>query len=841
MKKNNVFISIIAAAMLLFGIGASAQTQVGTSADLLAAVAAMQTTGGTIQLTGPITVSNADLSDPNAVVSATYTLTLSASSPITIDCGANIITVTGTGTTTSSIIFSVGNNVTITGSGASTITSTANGRINVTNGGKVINTATTSGKAVNAFSGWAIVDAGAYIETQSPNGIALESYNSFTNLITGGTFVASADGAIALSCSGTPGTNNPIANATLIANGKGAIAARSQNGWKLTLTNCTVQTSSTDNTDIALKGEGTGYVVLTSGSLTSTNPNPYNAAATSAALDLTKTINITANPASGYTFVNPGPVTLTVAYTSGASVAGNIYYNYGSAPTGTSAYVANGATVPINSSTTLYANVMTPDGAYSFSPASSFTYTVTNPSGPKLIGSQADLDAAIAAYNADPAGSNPQWQFIADFSVNENLTFSPSATYPVSIDCNGKTISFAGAFTYNIGGALTMNSNILPSTYSSLLRLIGVAKLNITGGTYSINAGSGNGNVIVSPSGLGAGFGTQLNMSNATFTITGTATTRILQTTTADIGVVTANNCIFNVTGGTGAIAFDLNGPCYGTTPTNNVVFEIKNSTMTINGGGKAFNQNPNKVGSAPLVIDGLNLTTTNTAGIFNWNNGAALNYNASVAVKNMTVNGSISDLTKPALPATPGTGVLKFYDYRGYASPVVIAANPAPSGIYTAATVPPSVSFSSGITPKPYDAEVGFIYTTDGSVPTITNGTLIPVSGTVAPTLDVPIKIAAVYYDYATATNVVLANSVATFLYPSVISNVSDENISEKQIFINGNTMYLPKTGNVQIYNVSGQMLLNTVTTDKAIDLSSFMQGIYIVKIGKSIYKVIK
>jgi len=264
---------MVATMLLLCGISANAQTYVSSQAQLVAAVNAMKTSGGSIILKAPYdnSVIGTTTVPGLAIGGAPSAINLSASADITIDCGADCLSVYGNGTSGSTGSLIIGNHITVTSSGPLTIensmsavtSSLSRGTIEVANGGIVMNTSTASGAiAINAGGGRSILDAGGTVMVSAPLGIGIEAHNSYTTMITGGLIVAQGAGATGLVIGGTPGTNQNIAGVDIEVSGTSSVGIYATGGWSAILENDTINTASSNHTDMAIVADaGSGILI----------------------------------------------------------------------------------------------------------------------------------------------------------------------------------------------------------------------------------------------------------------------------------------------------------------------------------------------------------------------------------------------------------------------------------------------------------------------------------------------------------------------------------------------------------------------------------------------------
>ena len=69
--------------------------------------------------------------------------------------------------------------------------------------------------------------------------------------------------------------------------------------------------------------------------------------------------------------------------------------------------------------------------------------------------------------------------------------------------------------------------------------------------------------------------------------------------------------------------------------------------------------------------------------------------------------------------------------------------------------------------------------------------------------------------------------------------TGIATPSIDGTKAYIADNTLYLPESSAVQVFNVGGQLVLNAVGA--TVDVSSLSKGIYIVKAGAATFKVVK
>lgn len=813
MKTFTHLKQIVLVAFCCFSSLAIAQTSV-TSDNFKSTFEAMKVGGGgSIILTEDVVISLG--------AGETYSLSSTVGNVININTQEFKIVASGTGTTADNAILEIGSNVNIEGT-ATVLTNLNRGKISIV-GGSVKSVTTVNGAStLLGNAGWVYISGGTVSmeATGVANAYAVNQQNNFTIELTGGTISAVGDNTRALNLMDGVTPNLAISNVTISATGAGAYGIQSLGGNKLVIgNNVSVTTSSTDNSDVGLFSNGTTSSIVIPSSSTGVSISSsakFMASATGTIIDY-RGLTLSANPLSGAAFTDPTDVTLTASGNESATLgAFKIYYNIGAAPTSTSSTVANGGKVTANQATTkIIASIGEPNANNTVT--YTFTYTVQNASGPKLITSYADLKTAYTASQSASAGTTTEMKLMGNIVVNDNFSMVPDAQHPVTIDPNGFQFQInAGtnkeqAVTF--GGKLTLSGT---GNAQGTIRIYGPGNgaaitvgniFNITGGTYSttgafpiIYAGSGG---VVNPN------TTKIFLSDAVFTTSGTGVTKIVQFQTADGNLISAKNCTFNV-GGANSIAFDLAGPKF---------INIEDCIINMNttgASGVVFKQAPSGYPST-LTIDGLELAMNTAQGkIFE----AGSTKDVSIVIKDM-VNSGDAAVIKP----TTGTGVKKLYDFRGFE----ITALPT-SGSYDNPQMV-TMSLPATVTPDPMDAAGATIrYTIDESAPTATS----------------QVHASAITVNTGLTINAVVEkdgfiSKAFAFVY-DYTTGIDFSTDNEPAIYISDNTLYLPEANQeIQIYNINGQLILDATVQDRTLDVSSLNKGVYLVKVGGLATKLAK
>ncbi|MDP4238252.1 MAG: T9SS type A sorting domain-containing protein [Bacteroidota bacterium] len=800
MKKTNYIRLMLLAIICCLSTTMFAQTQVTDSLSFATALADLQSPTGSTGGTGGVIQLNASL--VLRPWKQTYLLASTATAPIEINTQQFSITVSGTNATADSTILQIGNNMNIHGT-STVLTNLARGIIRIS-GGQISSTTTVSGTTtVAGVAGWVFMSGGTVSinATGVINAYALGVLNNFALVLRGGTISTVGDNTRALSLTDNV-TPTPISGATITATGSGAYAIQSLGANSLTIgDNMTITTSG--GNDAALVGGGaTSKIVIPSTAsnvvITSTIPYKLDNSA-SAVLDLRGPLSISANPVSGTTLATPGNIVLTASGNASMALAG-VYYSFDTNPTTASTNIASGGNAMAASATTTIKASIGKNGIID-SNVFTFVYTVTNPSTTQYISSAAGLLSAYNASKLTPSGTTTQIELTASFPIastdltNGAFTITPDANHPIVLNAKGFTITLAVTSTASIvefGGSLTVTG----TATTGLFIINGSSQNKISGGSYTLNA---NGSIFQTASGGNTKVGGQLLMSNSSFEVAGTSSSaKILNFASGDYLNISATNCNFKVSAA--GIAFNFNGG-------QNISFT--NCILNNLGTAIPFYELP---GNQPqtLTINGLALTMSSGT-VFNWAGSKAIN----TVVKDLTVIGSATS-TKPA---TSGTGVDKFYDFRAFTPTVDVA-----SGNYTTQqTVTPGLTTT---TISPVDAGAAtFVYTLDGTDPILTSLTATPISISTPTTIKMAAKSAdglflgKIYtfpYTFMTTgiTDVDSNNGIS--IYPTVVENTVTVNKIAKHILV---------------VDLAGKMMLEKSNTNY-FDMSNVKSGVYLVKV---------
>jgi len=770
MKKFNFLFCIFTVGMLLWGMGAKAQTQVSNATDLIQAVSDLSATGGTITLVAPfdnsaitgVTIPTTALGIGTANQGAS--ITLQADAPITIDCGANKITVycaNGSSGIVGNLV--IGNNITVTGTGAVTVDNVNKGVLDVTTGGVVENRNTASGGMAVSAAGGRCALTGGTIATYSPNGFALNSTASNSVSITGGTIGINASGATGINLSGTPGTYYDFKNVDIESTASNTTGIHIAGGWSEKLMNITI-----NNTDKAIVADVNSAIVIPSGDGTKINSTtPYSGAGS--IVDFGSSITIIPSIDPSVSVTDPQTITFTATCTnpnvnSGASVAvaapivaSSTSTLFSSAPT--SAIVTANPSATVTAATpTVYAavasigNIAISATNWAFYPNTpkSFTYTIDTGSGDDTGGGDtgggcdgpvttfAELQNAYNCSQSGPAGTTTI-EITKYFAITSDFTMNPSSDHPVVINMDtsfvtnpGTNTTFEGALTintpvYNAGGTtilkyalivggnttfgpgLIFNDNVAGGNNPGI-ELESNATLTINGGTYTTsNQGSLIYLSVTSSAGTTSTGGSTLIINDGVFNVdysstTASANIRAIQTASNNNNI-TINGGTFNV-GLSGRVIY-INGGSGTKAAVNGGTFTVKSNAASffasVNSGSATNNT---------VEIDG---------GTFDVGSGIfmGLGQNNSLTTTNNFVIKAADNITATTIfnntSTYTGSANQKYYDFRGY----LLAPSVAPGVI--AAPVSVTLSLSASATPDPVDAagltiDNTYYYVTDAS-----------------------------------------------------------------------------------------------------------------------------
>ena len=851
MKKINFLFSLITATMLLWGIGASAQVSLpagSTFADLTNAITSLAGTGGTIQLGGNLTVTTAD-----ATGGADVETLLSSSMPVTIDCGPYQIISSGTGSSGTSLKLTVGNNITVTGVGAPATVATgvtknvlintvSNGRVHVKNGGKV---SATGDVAINGYAGRLSMEPGALVEINSADGVAIRSTQNFTVWLYGGTLKATGVNAKALYIAGNPSTHSTIKDVAFIADGAGATAIHVNAGSYILTGSTTVTTTSAAKTDIGLYATGGGKIVMVSG-VVSSEGTPYgiDAAAGSAVYDLTKTMTITATPDGSLPVTAGTLVTLTAEYNDGSLVAAPVYYPLGATqadPTSGSSTVANNGTVTVNDDGILTVGCIIPGINYTSSgyatstslvtttsPASSvpspfpsFEYEVDGGgSGPVFnpnVHNEAELVAGVAYLKTNGGGTlylaqpftnsvgltQPTNTLMLGYASGTAFPFtkvdlSSDASNPIVIDCGAYGIQVNG---YGGSGTWDGNSTTAANTY---ILSIG-ANVTVKGSAATLMSINNRGNIEV------ANGGTVLSTGNIAVNNTlGRLITRPgswVENSAGGIAVQNPQNYTLFLRGGT----IKASG-------TNAVAIKCNTNPGTANEVNNGITIIAEGSGATGIFMGSANLASASASTFTNATIKTSSPDNSDVAIDNTGTGAIINAPTNINITSSriyTGTNTAWLSRIRN------IAADPDAGSYGSAQNISLEATDNDGAT-----ASEDVYYGIDVLPATLYN------SASVSITTPVVLN---------TKTTVTEGSNTFTTIR-SFAYDVSTGIVAPSlggEAYIAGNILYLPSAGSVQVYNVGGQLVLNT--SGATIDISSLNKGIYIVKAESAAFKVAK
>ncbi len=833
MKKINL-LSIVTVIMLLWSMNMNAQMEVGTFTEFDAALTTLKGTpgGGSILLKNNITI---DIAKDDV-----YSLSSIAGNPITIQTDTFTITANGNNAgldiASTNAILEVGDNMKITG-GATLLTPLGRATIKVI-GGEIACVAVEFDRTTNLLVPAAIYSTGGgriwvtdgIVSVFVPAGLAANKVNAnpfaiYVNnymdlTIEGGTISGGGKAGVRTIRVGTNSTAN-ISGASISIDDLGGIAVLCNGSSIMKIGSNTAVTASGSSTALNSDGASTALVINRNASnvtIIATAGKSYVSSTSGGLFDL-RDLALVITPSVAdpgfYTFPTPSTVAVTATGASATEAPPYFYYNIGNSPVASPTSVSGNqvagasSTIGINFTDT-YLKIRLGKGNWIDDVEIPLHYKVTTVSSTVYV---AGFNQLVAAYEASQTG-NPRTTNIelSDTVLMKNTSFSmiPAANYPVVLNTGGKYIELNGtsntSHVYQFGGSLTVSG---ASNANGLFFVNGSSLIEFTGGSYTVN---GNGVIFQTNTG-GTGKTTGiLRLSNASFEANGTTNAAgIIKFNSSDYKEFTATNCNFKVS--SAGVSFYYKGA---TTLANGYgKFEINGGSLNNLGTGDAFVLGS---GNQPMTvtINGLNLTMA-SGNVFG-------NY---VGSKTMTVVIKDLQITGNASVAKPGTGgdaaTNKFYDFRSF------SINPTPgAGAIASAT---NVTLASVDAGTGVDATGAIVrYTTDGSEPTATSSQYLAAVSVIP---NQTIKVAVEKDGFI--------GKSYSFAYP-LATNIEKAAIDASIAYISGNTLYLPEVNqSVQIFNISGQLILNTSANGCTIDVSDLNKGIYIVKVGKSAFKVAK
>jgi len=886
MKRFNFLFSLMATMMLLWGGSAKAQLTASTEAELMSAMSTLQATsgGGTITLTANISINSMTSSYATSAGTVDKVILSSvAGNPITIDCSTFRIEVAGSGTwdgnNNSSAgarsILSIGEYVTVKGTGGAgtgtgpiaapytVLVVPNNATLEVTSGGKIINTATANGVAVSS-RGRTIIRDGALVRTESNGGIAVET-STYGIMVAGGTIEAVGNSVVALQYGGPSGTPHVICSgAQVSAEGKGAV------GIKVTVATANIitiglpapavppsatagaiiTTSSPDNSDIAVQSVGSN-VGVNAGSVSITASKIYDGPDDAW---LARVSTITASPDAG---TMPLPTDIALS----SSPAGDIYYGIDVDPTNlydsatpTLVNMADDGT--LNTKTTI-----TDADNNTFTTTHSFAYVNGEIPEPPEPG-DCPTEVTVTSFQDTPEGDQGLKTIYecsqtgdartttitlgANITLDAGFTMNPADDHPVKLVTTGFTLITGTTGTTTLQGALTIVSestatnNILPinlkgnttfgegltitssnSATTNTMPVIDMTanniKLTIDGGTYS-----GTQNIFIRLSNPG-----ELDINDGKFDIghTTTSGTNInnyaIPIRTNATSTITIYNGTFDVGAG-GRVVYIGQG--------NNSIVTIKDGDFTVdsNGGSMIGGLASGSSNGNSIIVEG---------GIFDVGIGTLLGLggNGSTSYSNSFIMKAADKIIATNLFSNnstyTGAGNQKYYDLRP--DNITATANEDIDNVTVLVTL--------GV--KNYDVPT-FWYS---GVDLLKASSSLPTEAMQYDGTPIPVSPGETLYVYTAGGNVT-GVAEAAFSYDDlaieagIITGITTPSIDAAKVYIEGSTLYLPESGSaVQVYNVSGQLVLNAVATGATVDVSSLGKGVYVVKTGSAAFKVVK
>lgn len=349
-------------------------------------------------------------------------------------------------------------------------------------------------------------------------------------------------------------------------------------------------------------------------------------------------------------------------------------------------------------------------------------------------------------------------------------------------------------------------------------------------------------------------------------------------------GGTVINTCLANgvaVNASAGRSVVDDGGTIMTTSP-NGIGMKCGNSFTTIINGGEI---SAGADGATALLLDGtpgtnyainnvyIHAVGTDVVGLKTQNGWSVILYN--VVVETSSTDGSDIGIMVTGggggqsggvvlLPESPEETATLVYAATPYVAtnlasvidmnnmPITITANPAagkisiPSDVVLTAKyadgTPVAASIVTSMDDIALSLPAGGVFP-DGVFPSDNNA---PVTVSDAGTLNAAVCVVSTY-GTKPATPPDVSDGIPSQLLGSTsftytgggtgIPNISADNTNA---YIADNVLFTP-AGKIQLYGVSGQLILDTVATGTGIDVSTLAKGVYIVKAGALAYKVVK
>ncbi|MCL2649762.1 MAG: T9SS type A sorting domain-containing protein [Candidatus Azobacteroides sp.] len=819
MKKKNFLFSLVTATMLLWGMNVSAQTQVADFAGFDAAFQTMKTSGGgTIELTDNITINI----DQNSV----YDLSSDAADPIIINTGTFTINASTTATGTvdaNNAILQIGDNVII--NGKATVITIPNKTIVKVIGGEVNCSGATASRTISTDGGGKIWITGGKVtmdatDSSVGNPFAIYTNNYMVLTIEGGTISGKGKAGVRTVRVGTSSTAT-ISGADISIDDLGGFAIFAGTSGQITIGSNTTVTAS--GTSYALNADAAGSVVVISRdavntTITAPANRSYYSTNSGGVFDL-RDLALVVTPSVAdpgiYTFPTPGTITVTATGASATQAPPYFFYTIGNAPvasptTGSANQQAVATnTIGINFSDT-YLKIRFGKGAWIDDAEIPLHYQVTTLSSIVYVSTLAELQAAYDASQLKPAGTTTDIELSAAITIPTTFTMTPDADHPINLNLATFNITLTGGSNTVIntfGGSLTVKG----TNTSTLFLINGSPIMNFTGGSYTVNA---NSSIFRTETGGTAKTNAILRLSNSTFAASGTgATAGILNMLSGDFKEFTATDCTFNVRATSTAFIFHGGG-----TTAAPAMYTINNCTLNNSGTASVFTLGSgSSTKPMTVTIDGLNLTMA-SGNVFG---ASATTGDVITVIKKLDVTGA-AVVSKPS-----GTAASKFYDFRPF-SIIPTVADVSGQLMLT-------LTLKTDLSIPPIDANSVSIYYNKG------DGTLKLAAADKPYTAPTPVSLGETYYFFVSQDGYYGTVSDPLAI-TGELTGITTPSIDAANAYIAGGTLYLPESGSaVQVYNVSGQLVLDAVATGATVDVSSLSRGIYIVKAGAATFKVVK
>jgi len=463
------------------------------------------------------------------------------------------------------------------------------------------------------------------------------------------------------------------------------------------------------------------------------------------------------------------------------------------------------------------------------------------------------LLCGMSAYAQTDLTANSQASLIS--AVNA-LKTSGGGTITLTPPFTNASISVSAGYTIDPSTTLLLGSSVDLESDSNNKITIECGTNNIT--VYGVGSSGAHGNLIIGNGITVQGHGTSTIDNNSD------PTKGAIEVANGGTVINTCPSGGTAINAGAGRSIIDPGAKVIVNSPLG-IGVNAHNSYTTVITGGTI---SATGTGTIALEINGTPGTNTNIIGATIMTNGAnsiAIYATGgwSVILNNVTIStDSPTGTTDKAIVADAGSGILipkgdgtviySAIPYSGDGSIIDLQSTITitPSVVPGPVTLPQTVTFSATcVNPNVNDGAAvavaapivaSFVPTDCEGTPSVS--TLIPNNSLTLTTTNLVAYAAlglAGTSNPSGMTNQFVPNPPATFTYSNG-TGIPDVSVDKPAAYIYSNVLYTP-AGNVQLFGVGGQVILNTVADGAGIDVSALAKGVYIVKVGTSAYKVVK